>query len=156
MTSMQMSHMALVQLAHDEGKRIGLTNGCFDLLHEGHMQLLHNAKAQCDLLIVAINDDESVKKLKGPLRPVQPLKQRTQALMDTRLADIVTPFGTESQLFDLIINISPDILFKGMDYFDRPITGGKWMKKNKRKIVLLPLLPNYSTTKTIALGGTAC
>lgn len=123
----------------------GFANGCFDLLHEGHLHLLKFAAARCSKLIVAINDDDSIRRLKGPGRPIETLEQRMQALVATRLIDTIVPFCLEIELALLIAGIEPDVMFKGMDYDGKPIVG----EHNAKAVVLVDLLPGHSTTALI-------
>lgn len=123
----------------------GFANGCFDLLHEGHLHLLKAAALSCNRLIVAMNTDESVRRLKGDGRPVENWTQREYSLKATRLVDYVLPFNTEDQLRSLIRELEPDILFKGMDYEGKKVVGSNYA----RQVVLIDLLPGHSTTALI-------
>lgn len=130
--------------------RVGLYNGCFDKLHEGHKHALSQAVRQCDYLILAVNTDSSVKRLKGKDRPIQPLNDRISALCG--LADSVIPF--DGDLDKLIMGIKPDILFVGYDH-RAPLKIGWYSRdwKNNREsgagfaqVIQLPHLLGYSTT----------
>lgn len=123
---------------------IVFTNGCFDLLHEGHLHLLKEAKKLGDILIVGINDDASVKRLKGEKRPIEALEVRTRKLMDLENVDYVVPFSEDTPLH-LIEQIKPDILVKGGDYTIDKIIGSRLVKR----VVIIPLLEDFSTTKLI-------
>lgn len=125
-------------------KTIVFTNGCFDLLHEGHIYLLNEAKKLGDILIVAINDDASVQKLKGNARPIQTLTTRVQQLKNTTIPDFVIPFSADTPL-QLIEQIRPDFLVKGGDYDKETIVGNHIAKKT----IIIPLLSGFSTTKKI-------
>lgn len=136
--------------ARAKGKKIGFANGCFDLLHDGHIHLLKEARKHCDVLVVGINSDESVRSLKGKDRPVDNKLVRFKKILDTRLADMVGTFDSESDLLSFIKEIKPDVLIKGADYHGMAIVGGGYVQKNGGKIVLIPLLQGFSTTKQIA------
>lgn len=127
---------------------IGFTNGCFDLLHPGHVSLLRTAKAHCDKLVVAINTDDSVRRLKGPDRPVQLEAARAEVLASLEMVDLVTVFGEDTPLA-LIEMIRPDVLVKGADYAETEVVGGPFVKSYGGRVVLAPLAPEHSTTKTI-------
>lgn len=131
-----------------KGLTIGFTNGCFDLLHPGHVSLLRTAKSHCDRLIVAINADASVRRLKGPDRPVQLEEARAEVLASLEMVDLVTVFADDTPL-ELIETIHPDVLIKGADYAEDEVVGGAFVKSYGGRIVLAPLAPDHSTTKTI-------
>lgn len=125
-------------------KSVVFTNGCFDLLHEGHLHLLKEAKKLGDLLIVAVNDDASVKRLKGETRPVQSLEQRLNNLVNSGMVDYVISFSEDTPLA-LIEKIQPNILVKGGDYKKEEVIGNHIAKRT----VIIPLLEGFSTTKII-------
>lgn len=131
-----------------KGYRIGLTNGCFDLLHKGHLSLLEQGKAICDRLIVALNSDKSVSRLKGPQRPFQSEDTRAAILAALQLVDLVVIFNEETPL-TLIQTLKPDVLIKGADYTIEKIAGASFVQSYGGDIFLVPLLPGHSTTKTI-------
>lgn len=131
------------------GKKIVFTNGCFDLLHGGHLKLLREAKARGDVLIVGLNSDSSVKKLKGPGRPLMPEKERAEIMASLEPVDYVVIFKEETPE-NLIKTIIPDILVKGADYMIKQIVGGEIVQKHGGKVVRIPLLPNHSTSKLIS------
>ena len=123
---------------------IVFTNGCFDLLHEGHLHLLKEAKKLGDILIVAVNTDDSVKKLKGNLRPIETLETRINKLSEVKEIDYLISFSEETPLL-LIQKLQPTILVKGGDYLPENIIG----KEFAQKVVIIPLLDGFSTTLQI-------
>lgn len=123
---------------------IVFTNGCFDLLHEGHLHLLKEAKKLGDILIIGINDDASVKRLKGNTRPIEQLETRILHLNNTGLADFVIPF-TEDTPLSLIEKIQPQIIVKGSDYTKENIIGSNIAEQT----VIIPIIEGFSTTKKI-------
>ena len=132
-----------------QGLRIGFTNGCFDLLHPGHVSLLEQARAACDRLIVGLNSDASVKRLKGPERPVQSEAARAVMLGSLAGVDLVVIFGEDTPL-RLIEALKPDVLVKGADYALKDVVGGGFVQSYGGKIVLAELVPGQSTTATIS------
>ena len=132
-----------------DGDTIGFTNGCFDLLHPGHISLLCQAHAKCDRLIVGLNSDNSIKKLKGKDRPIQGEDARAQVLASLETVDLVIVFGEDTPL-NLIQNILPEILVKGSDYTEEEVIGADIILRNGGKILLTTLEPGYSTTNTIS------
>jgi D-beta-D-heptose 7-phosphate kinase/D-beta-D-heptose 1-phosphate adenosyltransferase len=143
--------LALDQIARWRRSRlkIGFTNGCFDLLHPGHVSLLNQAKAACDRLIVGINSDQSVVRLKGPGRPVQNQDARAAVLSSLAAVDMVVIFDTDTPL-ELIEATRPDVLVKGADYRLDQVVGGDVVQSYGGKVLLADLMPGYSTTATIA------
>tara|TARA_Y100000992_G_scaffold160182_1_gene107212 strand:- start:220 stop:678 length:459 start_codon:yes stop_codon:yes gene_type:complete len=129
-------------------KTIVFTNGCFDLLHKGHIDLLTVASKYGDKLIVGINSDESVKKLKGEDRPVENQRTRKKKLLNIKYVDDVYVFE-ESTPLNIIKSICPDILVKGADYTVPEIVGAKFVLSNGGKVRTVPLTPGFSTTKSI-------
>mgnify|MGYP001563642486 CR=1 FL=1 len=128
-----------------KGKRIVFTNGCFDLLHYGHLELLKKAKAKGDILIVGLNSDTSVRRLKGPGRPIQREKERAEILSSLRMVDYVV-FFNESTPLRLIKTIKPDILVKGSDYKNKKVVGREIVKKGRGEVYLFPVKKGYSST----------
>lgn len=124
------------------------TNGCFDILHVGHVRYLQASKSLGQSLVVGLNSDESVKSLKGPKRPVNTLADRAEMLLSLRWVDAVVPFH-ESTPQRLIEAISPDILTKGQDYEGKEVVGSDWVIQHGGKVVLLPFIKGYSTTHTL-------
>jgi D-beta-D-heptose 7-phosphate kinase/D-beta-D-heptose 1-phosphate adenosyltransferase len=138
-----------VHLAKQRGQRVVMTNGCFDILHPGHVQYLHQAKALGDILIVAVNTDESVKQLKGPTRPIHPLWHRMEVLAGLSCVDWVIPFSEETPQ-RLIEKFVPHVLVKGGDYQAHTVVGGEVVKQHGGQVVILPLVPDCATTQSIA------
>ncbi len=132
-----------------DGLKVGFTNGCFDLLHPGHVHLLAGARAACDRLIVGLNDDASVRGLKGDGRPVQAAEARALVLGALETVDLVVLFG-EATPRRLIETIAPDVLFKGADYRREDVVGGDFVEARGGRVVLIDLAPGFSTTLTIA------
>ena len=137
-----------IKLLKRDNISIGFTNGCFDLLHEGHLYLIEEAKKKCDYLIVAVNSDSSVKILKGPNRPIDDQEKRVFNLSRIDSIDAIIIFQEDNPL-KLIENINPDILFKGFDYKDKEIVGSNFIHKNGGKVELIDILNGFSTTSII-------
>jgi D-beta-D-heptose 7-phosphate kinase/D-beta-D-heptose 1-phosphate adenosyltransferase len=133
----------------DSGQRIVFTNGCFDLLHPGHLSLLNFAKSQGDILVLAINGDASVRRLKGAGRPVVSEQDRAAMLGALACVDAVTIFDEDTPL-DAIRCVQPDILVKGRDYRIEEVIGRDIVEAAGGRVVLAPLLPDYSTTSLLA------
>lgn len=131
------------------GLRVGFTNGCFDLLHPGHVSLLGRARQACDRLVVAINSDDSVTRLKGPGRPVQPETARATVLASLASVDMVVVFGEETPL-KLIELLRPHVLVKGADYRLDQVVGAAEVRGYGGEVLLVALEPGFSTTATIA------
>ncbi len=129
-------------------KKIVFTNGCFDLLHKGHEDLIKASFAYGDKLIIGLNSDDSVKRLKGMGRPIQNEIDRKKALIDSGYVDKVYIFNDDTPL-DLILLIKPDILVKGGDYTPKEIVGYEEVISSGGKIKIVPLTPGYSTTSII-------
>ena len=127
---------------------VGFTNGCFDLLHLGHLSLFKEAKKNCDYLIVGLNSDSSIKRLKGKLRPINNQDTRYEILKSILYIDEVIIFNEDTPI-KLIEKISPDLLIKGSDYLEEEIVGADFVKKNGGKILRVNLIPNNSTSNTI-------
>lgn len=130
------------------GRTVVFTNGCFDLLHAGHADLLARARALGDLLVVGLNDDASVARLKGPSRPVTPQDQRAYVLASLACVDYVSLFAEDTPL-ELILAAQPDVLVKGGDWPVASIVGGEAVAARGGKVVSLPLVPGLSTTAVI-------
>lgn len=131
-----------------KGKKIVFTNGCFDILHRGHVTYLNQARDLGDLLIVGINSDESVKRLKGLERPVNMLEDRAYVLSALKSVDYVIPFEEDTPL-NLINLIMPDILVKGGDYTIDRIIGAQEVLANGGKVEIIPFVPGKSTSAII-------
>lgn len=130
------------------GHRIVFSNGCFDLIHPGHIAYLEAARQLGDRLVLGLNADISVKKLKGENRPVYSEQARAKILAAMEFVDMVVIFEEETPLA-LIRQVSPDILVKGGDYAVEEIVGYEWVKKTGGEVCTIPLLKDYSTTSTI-------
>lgn len=144
----------LAQSWRRQGRRIGFTNGCFDLLHPGHVSLLAQARAACDKLIVGLNSDSSVKRLKGDSRPVQSELARAIVLASIGHVDAVVIFGEDTPL-ELIKTLKPDVLVKGADYTLDKVVGAEIVASYGGKVMLASLEHGYSTSNAIAkiMGG---
>ena len=132
-----------------QGRRVGFTNGCFDLIHPGHVSLLRQARAACDRLVVGLNSDDSVRRLKGDTRPVQSETSRATVLASLRPVDLVVVFGEETPL-TLIQALRPDVLIKGADYRIDQVVGADLVQSYGGQVVLADLSAGHSTTATIA------
>jgi D-beta-D-heptose 7-phosphate kinase/D-beta-D-heptose 1-phosphate adenosyltransferase len=141
---------ALAQIAawRSAGLKVGFTNGCFDLIHPGHVRLLAAARAQCDRLVVALNSDASVQRLKGPERPVQNEAARATVMASMAAADLVVIFEEDTPE-RLIRAILPDVLIKGADYTLDQVVGADIVQAAGGRVALIPLEAGHSTTGTI-------
>lgn len=136
-----------------KGAKIGFTNGCFDLLHPGHVSLLAQAKAGCDRLVVGLNSDASVARLKGPTRPIQSEAARSTVLASLATVDLVVIFGEDTPL-ELITALRPDVLVKGADYSVANVVGADLVQGWGGKVILANLVEGQSTTNTVKkIGG---
>lgn len=131
-----------------QGLRVGFTNGCFDILHPGHVRVLTQARAACDRLIVGLNSDASVKRLKGPERPVQTETARAAVLASLATVDLVVVFGADTPL-TLIEALRPDVLVKGADYTVEQVVGAEQVRSWGGRVVLADLAAGHSTSATI-------
>jgi D-beta-D-heptose 7-phosphate kinase/D-beta-D-heptose 1-phosphate adenosyltransferase len=131
-----------------EKKRVVFTNGCFDLLHAGHVEYLRAARARGDVLLVGVNDDASVRRMKGPGRPINPLEDRLSVLAALEMVDAVVPFGEDTPA-ELIEAVTPDVLVKGQDWADKGVVGREWVERHGGEVVLAPLLPGRSTSAIV-------
>ena len=129
---------------------IVFTNGCFDLLHRGHLDLLSKASTYGDILIVGLNSDSSVRKIKGKERPIENEKIRSNNLLKLKYVNYVIIFNSETPL-DLIKTIMPNVLVKGGDYNATTIVGAKEVISNGGKVEIIPLTEGYSTSSIIKL-----
>ena len=132
-----------------QGLRVGFTNGCFDILHPGHVSLLEQARAACDRLVVALNTDASVSRLKGPSRPINTLESRARVMAAVRYVDSVIAFDQPTPL-ELIRALVPDVLVKGADYTIDTVVGADVVQAAGGRVVLADLTAGQSTTGTIA------
>ena len=140
---------ALVARWKAQGLKVGLTNGCFDILHSGHVSLLAQARAGCDRLVAALNTDASVRRLKGPSRPVNPLDGRARVVAALRHVDVVVAFDEPTPL-ELIRSLLPDVLVKGADYTLDQVVGADVVQAAGGRVLLASLVLGVSTTDTIA------
>ena len=140
--------VAAVARLKAEGQRVVMTNGCFDLLHPGHVTYLSQAAALADVLIVAVNDDASVARLKGPDRPINGIDFRMSVLAGLRSVSYVVPFSEDTPA-RLIEAISPDVLVKGGDYAVNEIAGHEHVLKSGGEVIILEFVEGFSTTATI-------
>ena len=130
------------------GKKIVFTNGCFDILHAGHVHYLEQAKELGDELVVGLNSDSSVKTLKGPSRPINNLEQRAKVLSSLKCVDRIVSFADETPI-KLIKEIKPDVLVKGGDYKVKDVVGHKEVRSWGGEVKIIPLVPGLSTTNII-------
>jgi D-beta-D-heptose 7-phosphate kinase/D-beta-D-heptose 1-phosphate adenosyltransferase len=130
------------------GYKIVFTNGCFDIIHRGHVELLKFARSLGDVLVVGLNDDESVRRLKGKNRPINTLEDRAFVLLSIRWVDFVVPFSEDTPE-RIIREISPDILVKGGDYRIEDIAGADFVLSKGGRVEIFNYLEGYSTTSII-------
>lgn len=140
---------AIAARARKSGKRIVFTNGCFDLLHVGHVRYLARARALGDLLVVGVNRDASVRRLKGPRRPIVPERERAEVLAALQSVDYVILFSEDTPL-DLIRAVRPAFLVKGGDWQKRDIVGWDFVESYGGRVKPLPFVPGRSTTGLLA------
>ena len=134
---------------HTAGHTVGFTNGCFDLLHPGHISLLRQSKNSCGRLIVGLNSDSSVRRLKGEDRPIQSESARAQVLASLETIDLVVIFSEDTPI-DMISAIRPDVLIKGGDYTLEQVVGANIVQEHGGKVLLAKTEPGFSTSDTIA------
>ncbi|MBS0959127.1 D-glycero-beta-D-manno-heptose-7-phosphate kinase [Acetobacter thailandicus] len=139
---------ALIQKWQSRGLSVGFTNGCFDIIHPGHVDLLAEARAACDRLVVALNTDASVRRLKGDERPVNTLDARARVISAIRHVDAVVAFDEDTPL-EIIQALEPDVLVKGADYTPEQVVGAREVIAGGGRLVLVDLLKGHSTTATI-------
>ncbi len=132
-----------------EGKRVVFTNGCYDLLHPGHVRLLETARAQGDILILALNSDESIRRRKGGPRPVLDEAERAEIATGIQAVDAVTIFEEDTPE-ELIQAVLPDVLIKGADW-SHYIAGREVVEASGGQVAALPLVPGFSTTSIVEL-----
>lgn len=137
-----------IRTLRDQGKKIVFTNGCFDILHAGHVDVFQQARRLGDVLVVGINSDTSIKKIKGNNRPIVPQDQRLQVLAALESVDYVIAFEEEDP-YRLIKAIEPDILVKGGDWPVETIVGRDIVEKRGGKVLSIPLIAGISTTRII-------
>ena len=141
---------ALVARLRRSGKRVVFTNGVFDILHRGHVEYLAKARSFGELLIVGLNTDTSVRRLKGPPRPLQSERDRAAVLLGLRSVDYVTLFGEDTP-DKLIRSIRPDTLVKGADYRESEIVGATFVRSYGGKVRSVKLTPGRSTSSILRL-----
>jgi D-beta-D-heptose 7-phosphate kinase / D-beta-D-heptose 1-phosphate adenosyltransferase len=139
------SVLKLAQLWREQGKSIAFTNGCFDLLHPGHVSLLEQAKRSADRLIVGLNSDDSIRKLKGSDRPIQHEIARATVLSSLKFVDAVVIFSEDTPI-DLIHALEPDVLVKGADYTLDKVVGADFVRSRGGSVFLAELIEGHSTT----------
>ena len=133
---------------HRKGLRVGFTNGCFDLLHPGHISLIQQAKKHCDRLIVGLNADDSIQRLKGPTRPIQPQQTRSTMLAALADVDLIILFAEDTP-YTLITTLKPDVLIKGADYTVDRVVGATEVIRWGGEVILADLKQGHSTTSLI-------
>jgi len=131
-----------------QGLCVVFTNGCFDLLHPGHVHYLRAARELGDALIVGLNDDASIRRLKGEQRPVNPLEHRACMLAALKPVDMVVPFSEDTPL-KLITALKPDVLVKGGDYRPEDIVGAREVREAGGRVTVIPFLDGHSSTGLI-------
>jgi D-beta-D-heptose 7-phosphate kinase/D-beta-D-heptose 1-phosphate adenosyltransferase len=139
---------AFMQACKVTGKTVAFTNGCFDILHPGHLFSLAQTAKEADYLLVGLNSDASVKRLKGPERPINSTSSRAIVLANLVLVDAVVVFEEDTPL-DLIKALLPDVLVKGGDYTIDTIVGAKEVIANGGKVIINPIVEGFSTTNII-------
>ena len=143
-----MSWQMLTAWRERQHGRVVFTNGVFDLLHPGHVDVLVGARQKGDALVVGVNSDASVKRLKGPDRPVRSEGERTYVLAALEAVDAVTLFEEDTPL-DLVRLLQPDVIVKGGDYSPDTVVGATEVRARGGEVVIIPLTPGQSTTSTI-------
>jgi D-beta-D-heptose 7-phosphate kinase/D-beta-D-heptose 1-phosphate adenosyltransferase len=130
------------------GLRIGFTNGCFDILHRGHVKLLAEARASCDRLVVGLNSDASTTRLKGKGRPINPAEGRAEVLAALEAVDLVVVFDEDTPI-ELIKRVRPAVLVKGADYRREDVVGREVVEQAGGDVILIDLVPGHSTTAIV-------
>jgi D-beta-D-heptose 7-phosphate kinase/D-beta-D-heptose 1-phosphate adenosyltransferase len=130
------------------GLRIGFTNGCFDLIHPGHLKVLAGARAACDRLVVGLNSDASARRLKGPTRPIQDEIARAEVLAALEAVDLVVVFEEDTPI-ELIRRVKPQVLVKGGDYKRDQVVGHEIVEANSGEVIIVDTLPERSTTRLV-------
>jgi D-beta-D-heptose 7-phosphate kinase/D-beta-D-heptose 1-phosphate adenosyltransferase len=143
-----MSWEALSRWRMQQPGRVVFTNGVFDLLHPGHIDVLVGARARGDALVVGVNSDASVKRLKGPERPVRSEGERVFVLAAVESVDAVALFDQDTPL-ELVKLLQPDVIVKGGDYSPDTVVGAREVRARGGEVVIIPLTPGHSTTSTI-------
>jgi D-beta-D-heptose 7-phosphate kinase/D-beta-D-heptose 1-phosphate adenosyltransferase len=128
--------------------RIGFTNGCFDILHRGHVKLLAEARSSCDRLVVGLNSDASTTRLKGKGRPINPAEGRAEVLAALEAVDLVVVFEEDTPI-ELIKRVRPAVLIKGADYRREDVVGREEVEEAGGDVILIDLVPGHSTTAIV-------
>ena len=131
-----------------EGQHVVFTNGCFDIIHLGHVDYLEKARMLGDKLVIGLNSDDSVSRFKGPERPLQDQTSRARILASMQFVDLIVFFNEDTPL-NLISEIKPNILVKGSDYLAENIVGADVVKKNGGVVKTIDFVPGYSTTRIV-------
>ncbi|MEN0102650.1 MAG: D-glycero-beta-D-manno-heptose 1-phosphate adenylyltransferase [Curtobacterium sp.] len=139
---------AAVQAAHEQGRRVVFTNGCFDVVHRGHTTYLRQAKELGDLLVVALNDDDSVRRLKGPERPINTAEDRAGVLAALACVDLVTVFATDTPI-PLLERVRPDVYVKGGDYSPEMLRETEVVRAYGGEVVMVDYVPEHSTSAVV-------
>jgi rfaE bifunctional protein nucleotidyltransferase chain/domain len=137
-----------VERCRGEGKKIAFTNGCFDILHAGHVRYLREARKMGDILILGLNSDASVRAIKGEKRPLVPQAERAEVVASLAAVDYVTVFGETTPL-KLIEVLRPDCIVKGGDWSEDAVVGGNAVQSWNGKVVIVPLIQGVSTTNIV-------
>ena len=140
--------LRIIKTLKKKGKRIVFTNGCFDLLHLGHVRYLEEARALGDVLVVGVNSDSSVRKLKGRKRPILPEEERTEILSGLGCVDYITIFNEPDPL-KLITSLKPNLLVKGGDWTREQIVGREVVERLGGELVIIPFVKGASTSNVI-------
>ncbi len=140
--------LARIESLRKEGKRIVFTNGCFDILHAGHADYLQRAKELGDVLVVGINTDDSVRRLKGANRPIVPLELRIKLLSSLKPVDFVLPFSEDTPI-ELIKRVKPHVLVKGGDWELEKVVGKDFVESYGGKVLTIPFRYDISTSQII-------
>ncbi|MBN2119451.1 MAG: D-glycero-beta-D-manno-heptose 1-phosphate adenylyltransferase [Candidatus Omnitrophica bacterium] len=138
----------LIKTLKKKNKEIAFTNGCFDLIHPGHIKLLKESKKHADILILGLNSDRSIRKIKGKKRPILNQKARIEILSGISYVDYIVVFRENTPL-NLIRKIKPDVLIKGDDWKKDQIVGRTLVEKHRGKVIRIKLKKGYSTSKLI-------
>ena len=139
---------AEIESLHRQGKKIVFTNGCFDILHVGHVRYLREAKKEGDVLVLALNSDSSVRSIKGPMRPIVPEAERAEVVAALDSVDYVTVFDELTPL-ELIEFLRPDVIVKGGDWAEKDIVGAETVRKWGGRVAIMPEIEGASTTNII-------
>ncbi|MEN9701875.1 MAG: hypothetical protein RIR55_1212 [Bacteroidota bacterium] len=139
---------ALISSWKVTGKKVAFTNGCFDILHQGHLFSIAQAAKEADYLVLGLNADASIKRLKGPERPINNTESRALVMANLVLVDAVVVFEEDTP-YELITTLMPDVLVKGGDYTIETIIGAKEVIANGGKVIINPIVEGFSTTNII-------